>query len=114
MLTFIVTLLAKSGPLGLQQPVMLGSMREMAVQTVLAHRWMLPKERASFFCVARQAVFVDGSLSEEGGANAAMRIVAVGAGYFAFAHWHMRRPHELGAPELMTLEARFHFRRFGQ
>ncbi len=43
-----------------------------------------------------------------------MRVMAICAGHFAFAHRHMRRPHKLGAPELMALEAGFHFRRFGQ
>ena len=84
-----VALRAQLGPLDLQQELVGGAMRFMAVQAVFAHRRVFPQERAALLGMARVAVVVDRILLQQRVRGAAMRVVAIRAGQLAFAHRHM-------------------------
>jgi len=74
----------------------------MTIGAVFHYRRMLPEEWATTLGMTTQAILVDGGLSELRRVGCAVRIVAAGAGDFAFAVWHVRGPLQLGAPHLMA------------
>ena len=63
----------------------------VAIRAVFHDRRVFPEERPAAFRVAAQAILVNGALNELAGIGRTMRIMATGAGHFAFAVGHMRR-----------------------
>jgi hypothetical protein len=82
-------------------------MRFMAVNTVLHHWWVLPQERTAPFGVATQAILVHCGLPKLAWIGCAMRVVATGAGHFAFPVRHVRGALQLRSPHLVTSKAKF-------
>src|SRR5215468_411160 len=109
-----VALLAQPRPRDLQQEVVDRAVRIVAVQAVLAHRGMLPQERAALLCVTFVAIVVDGGLIQKSLAVGAMRIVAAGARHLAFANRHVRRAPNFRALVLVTLETGVRLGQLGQ
>src|SRR5215510_11584812 len=109
-----VTLLAEARPRDLQQEVIDRAVRIVAVQAVLAHRGMLPQERAALLRVTLVAIVVDGGLIQKSLAVGAMRIVAAGARHLAFANRHVRRAPNFRALVLVTLETGVRLGQLGQ
>src|SRR5215470_10313509 len=109
-----VALLAQPRPRDLQQEVVDRTVRIMAVQAVLAHRGMLPQERAALFRMALVAIVVNGGLVQKSFAVGAMGIVAARARHLAFANRHVRRAPDFRALVLVTLETRVHLGQLGQ
>src|SRR5262252_5143818 len=68
----------------LEQLRIAGAVRFVAIRAVLHHRRVFPQERATPFCVATQAILVHGGLPKLTGIGCSMRVVATGAGNFAF------------------------------
>ena len=73
----------------LQQLRVAGAVRLVAVRAVLHYRRVLPEEGTAPFGVAAQAILVRGALNELAGIGRTVRIVATGAGHFAFTVGHM-------------------------
>src|SRR5262245_49305838 len=71
-----VTLLAETRPRDLEEEIVDGAVRIVAVQAVLAHGGMLPQERAPLLRMAFVAIVVDGGLVQQSFSIGAMRIVA--------------------------------------
>ena len=67
------------------------AVRFMAVNAVLHYWRMFPQERTTPFGMATQTILVYCGLAQLAGIRRAMRIVATGAGHFAFPVWHVRR-----------------------
>ena len=109
-----VALLAQPRPRDLQQEVVDRAVRIVAVEAALAHRGMLPQERAALFRMAFVAIVVDGSLIQKSLAVGPMRIVAAGARHLALANRHVRRAPDFCALVLVTLETRIHLGELGQ
>src|SRR6266568_5524653 len=74
----------------LQQLRVTGAVGLMAVCAVLHYRRVLPHEGTAPFGVATEAVLVRSALDELFGIGRTVRIVATGAGNFAFAVGHVR------------------------
>jgi len=89
------------------------AVRFVAVGAVFDDWRVLPEERAATLGVATQTVFVGGALDELLGIGGAMRVVATGAGDFAFAIGHVGRALQLRAAHLMALQAQLRLRFFG-
>ena len=94
----------------LQQLRVAGAVRLVAVRAVLHYRRVLPEERTAPFGVAAQTVFVGRALQQLLGIGRAVRIMAAGAGYLAFAVRHVRRTLELCTPHLVALQAQLGLR----
>src|SRR5215475_4498540 len=109
-----VTLLAEARPRDLQQEVIDRAVRIVAVQAIVAHRGMLPQERAALLRVTLVAIVVDGGLIQKSLAVGAMRIVAAGARHLAFANRHVRRAPNFRALVLVTLETGVRLGQLGQ
>ena len=109
-----VTLLAKTWPRDPEHEVVDRAVRLVAVHAVLAHRRMLPQERAALLRMALVAIVVDGGLVQKSLAVGAMRIVAGRARHLAFANRHVRRAPDFRALVLVALEARVHLGQLGQ
>jgi len=109
-----VALLAQPRPRDLQQEVVDRAVRIVAVEAALAHRGMLPQERAALFRMAFVAIVVDGSLIQKSLAVGPMRIVAARARHLALANRHVRRAPDFCALVLVTLETRIHLGELGQ
>jgi hypothetical protein len=86
-----VTSSAESRVGNLEQPIIHGPVRFMAVGTIFHCGWMLPKEGTASFGVARVTVFIDAVLLQLSWARASVRIVTVSAGHFSLADGHVRR-----------------------
>ena len=97
-----VTLLAQERARGNEQHFLVGTMRLVAVETVLANRRMLPDERAALFGVAGIADVIHRVRIEHRSGRRAMRVVAAFAGHLALRQGHMRAFAELGALLLMA------------
>ena len=82
-------------------------MRLVAVGAVLHDRRVLPEKWPAALGMTAVAVLVNRCLDELAWVRAAMRIVATGAGDFAFAVRHVRRALQLRPPHLVTGEAKF-------
>ena len=74
---------------------------------VLNHGIMFPQEGTSFFRMAGIAIVVNGVLLQTGWSNGAMRVMAVTANQFVFAHWVPGSLVGLGANIFMALVADF-------
>lgn len=74
----------------LEQLVVVGTVRQMAVEAILAHRGMLPDERATFLGMTGVAQVIDGLSLEQTRIPGAVGIMAILAGHLAFRHRHMR------------------------
>jgi len=98
---------AHPGHAHLQQLRIVGAVRFMAVDTVLHHRRMLPKEWTTPLGVAGEAILIDRALLELAGIGGAVWVVATGAGHLPFAVRHMRGALQLGAAHLVTVQAEF-------
>lgn len=89
----------------LEKPVIDGSVRLVAVGTVLKHRRMLPQKWPAPFGMAGVTVFIHAGLLELRRIGGAVRIVAVGTGKLAFSQRHVRRAIELGFSLQVALTA---------
>src|SRR5262245_47035405 len=90
----VVALLAQPGLLGVLHPRVEGTVRIVAVQTVLAHRWVFPQHRRALLGMTRVAVLVDRVLEQQRGAGGAVRVVARRAVEPPFAQRHVSRAHQ--------------------
>lgn len=97
-----MALLAKEWRPDLQHPVLSGSVRVVTDGTVLLYRLMLPQERTTLVLMALITDFVDGVLYQLCGTDAPVRVMAIGANYFAFPDGMARTPEHLGTFVLMT------------
>lgn len=70
---------------------LVGAVRGMARRAVVGGRWVLPQERTAFFRVAGVASFVDVVLDKLFRSGGSVRVVATGAGHFAFIHRMVRQ-----------------------
>ena len=84
-----MTLLAQARPRNLQQEVIVRAVRIVTVQAILGHRRVLPQERPALLGMALEASLVDGRRLQQVFAVAAVRIMAIRAHHFAFAHRDM-------------------------
>src|SRR6266540_5100113 len=91
-----VAALAQIWEFGLQHLVVVGAVRVMAIQAVLAHRGVLPEEGAALLGVAGQAELIGVLRLDHLGARPVVRVVAVRAVHPALAHRMVRSPHGLG------------------
>jgi len=85
-----MTLVAKPRHAHLEQTVIIGAMRLVAVGAVVSNRRMLVKKRPAPLGVAGVTVLVDAGLYELRRIGRAMRIVAIRTGHLSFPHRHMR------------------------
>lgn len=74
----------------------------MAIKATFPNRRMLPDKRATLFLMALIANLIDRIGFKQRRCAGAMRVVAIGAGDFAFGQGHMRAFSELGALLLMA------------
>src|SRR5262245_34896270 len=109
-----VALLAQTRPRDLQQEVVDRAVRIVAVQAALAHRGMLPQERAALLRMASVAIVIDGGLVQKSFCVGPMRIVAARARHLAFANRHVRRAPDFRALVLVTLETGVRLGQLGQ
>ena len=84
-----MALLAQARPRDLEHGFLHGAVRIVAVQAVLPHRSMLPKERPALLRMALVANIVDSGGSQQRLSVTAVRIMAGAARHLAFANWHM-------------------------
>jgi len=89
MTALVMALLAKARGADPQQSDVVTPMRHVAVPAVLAHRWMLVKERPPFVHMATVAVFVDAVLRDQLLGNRAMNVVAIRTLKFALPDRHV-------------------------
>ncbi len=87
---------ADPGIRNFKKPVVVRSVRIMAVSAVLNDRRMLPEEGSPSLRMTRVAVFVDACLLELGRVRCAVRVMAVGTGKLPFPERHVRRALEGG------------------
>jgi hypothetical protein len=99
-----VTGIANPGHAHLQQLWVAAAVRLVTVGAVLHDRRMLPHERPPAFGMTAIAILVDRVLNQLARVRTSMRIVATGAGNFAFPVWHVRGALQLRSPHLMALE----------
>ena len=79
-----------------KKPVVVRTVRIMAVGAIFHDRNMLPHERTSPLCVAGVAVLIQTRLLEHDGIGSAVRIVAVATGDLSLPKRHVRRALEGG------------------
>ena len=80
---------AEPGVGNLEQPVVDGSMRLVAISTIFKRRWMHPKKWTAPLRMARVAVFIDTGLFELCRIRRPVRIVAIGADELSLSQGHM-------------------------
>lgn len=98
----VVALLAQEGSLGYQQLVVIRAMWGMAIGTVLAHRSVLPQERATLLRMAGVTQRIGAFGLQQRLGSAAMWVVAIHTGHLAFVQGHVRTLVEFVALLLMT------------
>jgi len=101
-----MALQAEKGLTRLQQRVIGGTMRRMAVGAVLRHVGMFVNKGPLIFHVAAGTGFLDGYSAEVLVVRRPVRIVAVGTGHFVFRHRMMGELVELRLYFLVTFEAK--------
>ena len=101
----VMALLAKVGPCGDEELVVIGAMYGVAVGAVLAYRCVFPQERPAFFGVAGVSDGVGTFRFQQRFGGTAVRIVAVDAGHLAFGKRHMGSLVEFGALLLVARRA---------
>ncbi len=79
MLSKIMAISANLGHSTGQELVVIAAVGNMAIQTVLIHRWMGPHERSSFFGVALVTELINGISLDLDGAETSMLFVAIRA-----------------------------------
>ncbi len=79
----------------------------MAVNAVLHYGRVFPQERPTSFGVATQAILVHRGLPKLAWIGRAVRVMATGAGYFAFPVWHVGGALQLRSAHLVTPKAKF-------
>jgi len=109
----VMAVVAHARHANFQQLRVVAAVRFVAVGAVFDDWRVLPEERAATLGVATQTVFVGGALDELLGIGGAMRVVATGAGDFAFAIGHVGRALQLRAAHLMALQAQLRLGFFG-
>jgi hypothetical protein len=82
-------------------------MRFVAVNTVLHNGRVLPEERPASLGVTAQTILIHCGLPKLAWIGCAVRVVATGAGYFAFPVWHVGGPLQLCTAHLVTAKAKF-------
>ena len=97
--------LAEVRLLGHQHLVVVRSVRVVAVEAALAHRRVLPQERAAFLGVALQALLVDVLGVDHLRVDGVVGIVAARAAHLPFPHRVVGRPQALAADVLVAGEA---------
>ena len=100
-----VALLAEERHRGRLQLEVVRAVRRVAVEAVLAHRRVLPEERAALLGVALVAELVDRAGDQVGLGQRAVRVVAGQAVHLALAHGVVRGLLHLRAHVLVALEA---------
>src|SRR3989304_2595924 len=100
-----MTLLAEHGSCRNQQFFMVGSMRAVAIQAIIAHRGMFEKKRPAFLGMALITGLVHRVGLEQGAGGAAMGIMTVRARDLPLQQGHMGSASELRSLILMTHEA---------
>ena len=98
-----VALLAQEGNRRDQQRILIRAVRRVAVEAILAYRWMLEQERTALLGMALIARLVDRIGLEQRAGQCAVRIVAVVAAHLPFRQRHMRAAIELQSDILVTL-----------
>ena len=101
-----VALLAQHRDRRDQQGLLVGTVHVVAVEAVFAHRRVLEQERPALLRVAGVAGLVDRVGLQQRLGDAAVRIVAIGAGDLPFRQRHVRAAVELGADVLVAGRAR--------
>lgn len=81
-----MALLAKPGRARLQEGLVIGAMRHMAIAAVFANRSVLPKKGPSLFGVALIASLVHGGRRQQGWTGAAVGLVTIAADLQTFPH----------------------------
>lgn len=74
-----VTLLTEAGTLDLQEPLIGGAVRLMAVRTALRDGRMFPEKRPPLLSMTLEAVVIDRIFPEHPLRDGPMRVVAIGA-----------------------------------
>ena len=106
----LVALLAQQRRLHLQHLLVDRAVGVVAVEAVLAHRRVLPQERAALLGVAGVAVLVDRGLQQHPLVGRAVRVVAARALQLALAQRHVARAHQLGLLLQVAARAQLHLR----
>src|SRR3990170_5347882 len=104
--------LTEPGPIHRQQLLVIGTVRLMAIQTVLSHGRMLPKKRSTLIGMALITILVNRSFRQEFFIRRTVRIVTIAALYFSFPERHVGGTLHLRSSLLVTLEADFKLRSF--
>ena len=105
-----MALLAQQRRLDLQHLLVVRAVGVVAVQAVLAHRRVLPQERAALLGVAGVAVLVDRGLQQHLVVGRAVRVVAARALQLALAHRHVAGAEQLGLLLQVAARAQDHLR----
>src|SRR5215471_1030096 len=100
-----VALPAKLRPLHLQHKLFGRAVRVVAIETVFAHRRVLPKKWTTLLGMALVASIVHRVRAQHRLGSSAVRIMAVRTGDLAFAQRHVGREIILGAAIFVTLVA---------
>ena len=100
-----VALPAKLRPLHLQQKLMGGAVRVVAIQAIFAHRRVLPNEWTPLLGMTLVAVIVHRIFAQHRFGGCAVWIMAVRTGDLAFAQWHVGREIILRAAIFVALVA---------
>lgn len=100
-----VALLAEAGDPDLEEPLIGGTVRLVAVRTALNDRRMLPEKRPPFLGMAFVAVLVNGILAKQRLRRGPMWVVAVAATHLSLAKRHVGAALELGPSGRMALRA---------
>lgn len=100
-----VALLAQPGCTRLQQGLVIGTVRHMAVGTVLANRRVFPQERPAFFRVAVVTRIVHGGGCQQCGAGAAMGFMTVGTDLQTFPDRVRGAAQKIGPLRAMAVQA---------
>ena len=103
--TAVVALFTESRHPRLEQALVNGAVRIMAVGTIIEDRRMFKEEGTASFRVTGVTVFVYAGLFELRGIGRAVRVMAIGAGNFPFPQRHVRRTLELSQSLQVALEA---------
>src|SRR5574337_347199 len=87
-----MTLLAEAGNPDLQEPLIGGAVRLVAVRTALRNRRMFPKKWSALLGMALEAVVIDRIFPEHRLRGGPMRVMAVAATDLSLAQRHVRAP----------------------
>jgi len=105
-----MTFVAKPGHAHLEQTVIDGAVRLVAIGAIIRNRRMLMEKRPAPLGVAGVTVLVDAGLLELRRIGRAMRVMTIGASDLSFPHGHMRRAQQLRFPLQMAGAAKFSLR----